>query len=105
MTGALLVLCTCANREEADRLANALVSEQLAACANILPQIRSVYRWQGAIEQADEILILIKTSEKVFPQLRDRILELHSYDTPEVIALPIADGSSAYLEWLLAQVK
>lgn len=102
---ALLVLCTCANRAEADRLARTLVEEQLAACVNILPGIRSIYRWEGAVEEAEEVLLLIKTTEAGFPRLRDRIFALHRYETPEVIALPISEGSGNYLAWLQSQVK
>ena len=104
MTDSVIVLCTCANHEEAARLAHALVEERLAACVNILPPIRSVYRWQGVVESAEEVLLLIKTIEPRFPALRDRILELHSYDVPEIIAVPITGGSEKYLSWLRDQV-
>ena len=101
----LIVLCTCPNAEEAERIAHSVVNERLAACVNIILGIRSVYRWQDAVESAEEILLLLKTSEAVFPKLRDRIIELHSYVTPEVIAAPITAGSEKYLSWLRAQLE
>src|SRR5579875_1435188 len=104
MTDSLVVFCTCENRQQASHIAEALVGERLAACVNILPGVESVYRWQGAVEKAAEILLLIKTTSERLPALESRIKELHSYDTPEVIALPIADGSEKYLSWLREQV-
>lgn len=106
MTDTLLVLCTCPNREEANRLAQTLVDEQLAACVNILTSpVESIYRWQGAVERAEEVLLLIKSTADAFSRLRDRILQLHSYETPEVIAIPVADGSQSYLDWLRKQMR
>ena len=104
MTPALVVFCTCGSPDEASRIANALVEERLAACVNIVPPIRSIYRWQGAVEQAAETLLLIKTTAERFPALRDRIQGLHSYEVPEIIAVPIYDGSAAYLSWLSGEV-
>lgn len=104
-SASLVVFCTCSSSSEAARIAQTLVNERLAACVNILPGVRSVYRWQDAVESADEILLLIKTTSEGFPKLSDRIGELHSYDTPEIIALPIAAGSQKYLSWLRAQVE
>ncbi len=104
MNNALVVLCTCANQEDALRIANAVVEERLAACVNILPGVRSVYRWQEQVESAEEILLLIKTVPERFAALRDRISALHPYDTPEVIALPVTDGLEKYLVWLRNQV-
>jgi periplasmic divalent cation tolerance protein len=104
MTDALLVFCTCADHAEASKLAQAIVLDGAAACVNIFPAIESVYRWQGKIETADEILLLIKTTRERFSALRDLIVRLHSYDTPEVIAIPIADGLAKYLEWLGATI-
>ena len=89
---------------EAQRIAHAVVSERLAACVNILPAIQSVYRWQEKIESAEEVLMLMKTTQERFPALRDRIVQLHSYDTPEIIALTIAAGAEKYLAWLGSQV-
>jgi len=104
MTAALVVFCTCGSPEEASRIANALVDERFAACVNILPPIRSIYRWQGAIEQAEETLLLIKSTTERFPALRDRIHELHSYEVPEIVGVPICEGSAAYLSWVAGEV-
>ncbi len=104
MLGFLLVFCTCGSEEEASRLAGALVEKRLAACVNVLPQIQSIYRWKGEIERAAEYLLLIKTTEERFEALRDAILGLHTYDTPEVIGIPIADGAEKYLAWIRESV-
>jgi periplasmic divalent cation tolerance protein len=104
MTDALIVFCTCSSREEALKLAHGIVSEDVAACVNILPGGESVYRWQGKIESATEVLLLIKTTHAQFEKLRELIARLHSYETPEVIAVPVVAGSPEYLEWLGAQI-
>ncbi|MBV9304294.1 MAG: divalent-cation tolerance protein CutA [Acidobacteriaceae bacterium] len=104
MNDAVVVLCTCGKENEALKIANAVIEERLAACANVLPPLQSVYRWQDKIETAQEILILIKTTREHFPAVRDRLAELHTYDTPEIVALPIIDGSEKYLAWLREQV-
>jgi len=104
MTDALIVFCTCTNHLEATKLAHALVLGGAAACVNIVPGVESVYRWQGEIETSQEILLLIKTTRKQFAALRDLIVDLHSYDTPEVIALEVVDGAPKYLEWLGAAI-
>jgi periplasmic divalent cation tolerance protein len=104
MTDALMVFCTCANHHEASQLAHAIVSEGAAACVNIVPAIESVYRWEGKIETSQEVLLLIKTTRARFPGLRELIVRLHNYDTPEVIALPVSDGLAKYLAWLGATI-
>ena len=104
MTNHFIVCCTCANAVEAQRIATTLVEERLAACANIFPSICSIYRWKGKVESAEEWLLFIKSAEPHFSKLCDRITELHSYDTPEIIALPIIAGSEKYLSWLKAQL-
>jgi periplasmic divalent cation tolerance protein len=103
-TGLLAVLCTCANEEDAVRIANTLVAERLAACVNILPGIRSVYRWREQIESEQEILLIIKTAQHRFAALRDRIVALHAYETPEIIALPVVAAFEKYLTWLQGQL-
>jgi periplasmic divalent cation tolerance protein len=100
MTDKRIVLSTAGSEEEARKIARYLVERQLAACVNIIPQIESLYRWQGRIESSQEWLLLIKTSADQFPAVRDAIRELHSYELPECIAFSIEDGSSEYLEWL-----
>ncbi len=105
MTEAIVVLCSCSDAQAARRIANALVEQRLAACVSILPAVESVYRWQEKVESADEALLLIKTTSERFPALQKKILELHSYDTPEIIALPIVTGLEKYLGWLGEQVS
>ncbi|MBS0194058.1 MAG: divalent-cation tolerance protein CutA [Proteobacteria bacterium] len=100
---ALLVLCTCPDEASALSLAEALVGERLAACVNVLPRSRSVYRWEGRIERAEEVLMLIKTTATRFPALRARIVALHPYTLPEVLALEAMDGLAAYLGWIEAE--
>ena len=100
----LVVLVTAPTMEEAARLGRALVEERLAACANLVPGLRSIYRWQGAIQDDAEVLLLIKTTSAHVDRLTQRTVELHSYETPEVLALPVAGGSPAYLQWLSMQV-
>ncbi len=100
MTDKIVVLTTCASDEEAARIARALVEKRLAACVNVMPASRSFYRWKGAIEDDQESLMVIKSSRGLFDQLRVEIEKLHSYELPEVIAVPIVDGSEGYLEWL-----
>lgn len=105
MTDAVVVFCTFANEQDALRISSALVEARLAACVNLLPAIRSIYRWKGEVEHADEVLVLIKTTQQTFPTLRDRIKELHTYDTPEIIAVPVVDGLADYLGWIREQVS
>ncbi|HEY6232192.1 MAG TPA: divalent-cation tolerance protein CutA [Pyrinomonadaceae bacterium] len=97
---AIVVFMTAGSREEAERLAQALVSKRLAACVQILPEMQSVYWWQGQIENAREIPILAKTVRSKFAELERQVRSLHSYETPEIIALPITEASAPYLEWL-----
>jgi len=101
MTDKVVVLVTCANTREAKRIALATVEARLAACVNVLAApVHSVYRWKGKVEQAREVLLLMKTSRTKLNALRAAVERLHSYDVPEFIALPISAGSPAYLRWL-----
>jgi periplasmic divalent cation tolerance protein len=100
MTDTRIVLTTTASEEEARKIARHLVERRLAACVNIIPQIMSIYRWQEKIEEAREWLLLIKTTAAAFAQVREAIIELHSYDLPECICLTIEDGSPNYLQWI-----
>lgn len=100
-----VVLCTCPNESAAKSLARALVSRELAACVNILPAIRSVYRWENEVLEEGEALLLIKTRQICFQALESAIRELHPYDVPEIIALDIAGGSRAYTDWLVSCVS
>jgi periplasmic divalent cation tolerance protein len=97
---AIVVLMTAPTAEEATRLADALVKARLAACVQILPEMQSVYRWEGKIERQKEVLIIAKTVASKFESLEKTVREIHSYDTPEVVAFPLTAGSSAYLQWL-----
>jgi periplasmic divalent cation tolerance protein len=100
MTDKIVVLSTCASAEEAAKIARSLVEKKLAACVNVLPAVRSFYRWKGVVEDDQESLLVIKSSRGLFDQLRTELEKLHSYEVPEVIAVPIVDGSEGYLEWL-----
>ncbi len=101
MTNKFVVLVTCSSSAEANRIARAVVEARLAACVNILPgAVTSIYRWKGKVQSARERLLLIKTSRKCLAKLRATVEQLHSYDVPEFIALPIAAGSPEYLAWL-----
>jgi periplasmic divalent cation tolerance protein len=100
MSHELVVFVTTSNDQEAASIADALVSERLAACVNILGAIESVYRWEGKITRDREVLIIIKTTAERYPELELRIRELHSYSTPEVVALKIERGSADYLTWI-----
>jgi periplasmic divalent cation tolerance protein len=95
-----LVLCTCPDQESAQLIAEQLVDAKLAACVNILPGIVSIYRWQGAIESTQEQLLLIKTTTENYDRLERTINELHPYELPEVIAIPIENGLESYLSWI-----
>jgi periplasmic divalent cation tolerance protein len=98
--GALVVLVTAPSVEQAAELARIVVEERLAASGNVVPAIRSVYRWEGKVQDDAEALLLLKTTPVRFAALRDRLLALHPYQVPEVLALPVAAGSAAYLEWI-----
>lgn len=98
----LLAFCTAPDLETADHLGSRLVEEGLAACVNLLPGIRSLYRWEGELRRDAEVLLLIKTREVLFPTLASRLRELHPYDLPEIIACPISQGLPDYFEWVIA---
>jgi len=100
MTDALLVLTTLPTADAAAEVAKVLVGEKLAACANILPALRSIYRWQGKVQDENEVLVLLKTQSAHFARLKARILELHPYEVPEVLAIPVERGHEAYLDWI-----
>ncbi len=104
-TQALLVIANCPDEAYANQIALAVVEAGLAACVNLLPRVQSVYRWQGAIESASEVPLLIKTTAGRYGELEAAIRALHPYDVPEIIALPIAQGLPAYLDWLAAETR
>lgn len=103
-TEAIVVLMTAANVAEAARLAELLVGAQLAACVQILPPIDSVYRWKGTIQHQTEVLLIAKTARAKFEEVEREVRALHSYEMPEIIALPITAGSGPYLKWLSASL-
>jgi periplasmic divalent cation tolerance protein len=105
MTDKRIVLSTAGSKEESLKIARGLVERQLAACVNIVPQVTSIYRWEGEVEQAEEFLLLIKTTEALFTRVRDAIAELHSYELPECVSLAIDDGSVEYLGWIVDSVE
>jgi len=102
---AIVVFMTAADGEEGTRLADMLVGAHLAACVQIMPKMESVYRWQGKIERATEVLLIAKTAASKFEDLEREVRALHSYDTPEIVAIPIVAGSAPYLEWLFANTE
>ncbi len=105
MTDKRVVLTTCGSLDEARSIAQTLVERQLAACVNVIPQIESVYRWQGEVETATEWLLIIKTTAAAFHRVREALGELHSYELPECIEIAIEDGSAAYFKWIGESVR
>lgn len=105
MTDFVLLSTTAGTAEEAEKIASALVEQRLAACVQIIPKIRSIYRWQDKIEHSDEWLCLIKTRRALLGQVEAEIIEQHSYDCPEIVAIPIESGSKAYLWWLDSELQ
>lgn len=103
--GAIVVLMTAGSREEAARLAEMLVGARLAACVQIMPEMESVYWWKDKVERSPEILLVAKTTQDKFSDLEREVRALHSYETPEIIALPLAAASAPYLEWLTTTVN
>jgi periplasmic divalent cation tolerance protein len=93
---------TASTKEEAVRIVHTLLEERLIACANIMDPVSSFFWWQGKIEEEKEVLVIMKSHETLFKKLSKRVMELHSYDTPEILALPIVNGSQSYLDWMKA---
>jgi periplasmic divalent cation tolerance protein len=100
-----VVLVTAPDRAVAERVVTALVEERLAACGNIVDGVTSIYRWHGALERADEVLIVLKTLRGLVPRLTERVVTLHPYDVPEVLALPVSAGLGAYMDWIAANAN
>ncbi len=101
----IVVFLTAASGEEATRLADLLIGAHLAACVQILPEMESVYRWQGQVERQSEILLIVKTTAGRFAELETEVRALHSYETPEIVAIPLVTGSQPYLDWVSESVK
>jgi len=100
MPESILVLVTCGSEEEALKIAHSLVEERLAACVNLVSPVRSIYRWEGKIWDEKEWILIIKTQKERFEELERKVRSLHSYSAPEIIGLPIVEGSDSYLKWL-----
>lgn len=98
-----IIYCTVPNDFNANLIANALVEENLAACVNILPQVTSIYKWEGIVQNDNELMLIIKTQENKFPQIEAKIKEMHEYTLPEIIAIPIVAGSEEYQNWIVKE--
>lgn len=95
----------CESQAQAESIATSLVERKLAACVNILPEVTSIYRWKGELEKSQEVMLVIKTRHNLFDELRTEMTRLHSYEVPEIVAIPVAAGSSAYLNWIDKELK
>ena len=104
MSDAIVILCTCPDEETASRLASGLVEKELVACVNILPGIRSIYRWQGTVQDEPETMMVIKSTRDSFTQLKSWLRENHPYEVPEILALPVGTGLSEYMNWVEVNV-
>ncbi|HYR85974.1 MAG TPA: divalent-cation tolerance protein CutA [Terriglobia bacterium] len=104
MTDKIIVFVTCESKEQGEQIAQAVVTEKLAACVNVLPGVRSCYVWERKLTWSDEVLLLIKTTRGRFEQLQNRITGLHSYSLPEIVGVPIDEASGKYLDWIDAGV-
>jgi periplasmic divalent cation tolerance protein len=105
MSEPLIVMTNCPDMASARRIARTLVEQRLAACVNQLAPVHSIYRWQGTIEETDEVPLLIKTTRERYPELEAAVRSMHPYSVPEIVALPIAAGHSAYLRWLADETQ
>ena len=109
MTGAgesvLVVLTTAPGVEDATRIGRILIDERLAACANVMPGLTSIFRWEGDVQEEAEVLVLLKTTEERLEELRARLVEVHPYDVPEVLALPVVGGEERYMSWVRDEVE
>lgn len=105
MTDILLVFSTFPDADIARHTGTLMIESQLAACVNLCPQIQSIYRWQGRIETSDEVLVIFKTTQAAYPAFEQKLLELHPYEVPEILALPIEKASPAYAQWVIAETR
>lgn len=101
----IVVFVTASNRDEAEKIANSLVEKKLIACANIVPDVKSIFWWEEKIDRSDEVLLIIKSQESLFDEILKTVKEIHSYDVPEVIAFPIIKGNEDYLKWIKESTK
>jgi periplasmic divalent cation tolerance protein len=100
MTDKIIVFVTCQSKEQAEKIADAVVTDKLAACVNVLPGVRSCYVWEGKLTWSEEVLLLMKSTRGRFDQLQDRVKAMHSYQVPEIVAVPIEDANEDYMQWL-----
>jgi periplasmic divalent cation tolerance protein len=105
MTNKIVVLSTCANETDANRVASALVESRVAACVSVVPGLRSHYRWKNVPEVSEEVLLVIKTTRELFDPLRVELEKIHPYEVPEILALPVVEGAENYLNWIDASVR
>ncbi len=101
----IVSIITVGDARQAEEIARRLVEEKLAACVNIIPSVRSVYRWKDRVEESTELMLVVKTEQRVFEKMKRRVLELHSYELPEIIALNISEGLEGYLDWINTNVE
>ena len=105
MTEKIIVLSTCGSQDEARRVARSLVDAKLAACVNILPGVQSIYHWQGAVQEEQEWMLVIKSTRPLFDRLCSELRKVHSYQVPEAIAIPVVDGHQDYLDWIDREIS
>ena len=105
MTEYIQVITTTDSREEADRIAEKLVDSRLAGCVQVVGPIRSRYRWKGEVEEAEEWLCIVKTKRDLYPEVEAAVRRVHSYEVPEILGVPVVEGSKSYLDWLEAELK
>lgn len=101
----IVSIITVGELRQAEEIAKRLVEERLAACVNILPSVRSVYRWKDRVEESTELMLIVKTEQRIFEKMKRRVLELHSYELPEIIAINISEGLESYLDWISSNVE
>lgn len=101
----IVILITTSSEEEADKIAQSLIDDGLAACANILPRVKSIFRWQGKVSQEYESMMILKSKAELFEKLTEKVKRLHSYEVPEIIACPIVKGLRAYLDWISRETR
>ena len=100
MTDKILIFSTCPSAEEAEKVARGLVEKQLAACVTLIPGARSIYRWKGAVEETSEFVLIVKSRRDLFARLMEELAGMHSYEVPEILALPVVEGAPAYIDWI-----
>ena len=105
VTDKIVVFSTCGDEAEAQRVGRHLVEQRVAACVTLVPGARSIYWWQGKVEESSEWILIIKSSREALPKLREQLQKVHSYQVPEIVALPIVDGSQPYLDWMEREIQ